>query len=72
MFTHLIVMFMYIFLSPRVFQIVIITIHDKTKELNNHTHIQNRFDSYFKTCATVLGPNHWPTSLPSEAPIRAT
>lgn len=29
------------------------------------------FSTYFKTCATVLGPNHWPTFLPSATPIDA-
>lgn len=26
---------------------------------------------YFNTCAIVLGPNHCPTSFPSDAPIDA-
>jgi hypothetical protein len=26
---------------------------------------------YFNTCATVFGPNHCPTSFPSDAPINA-
>jgi len=27
--------------------------------------------TYFSTCATVFGPNHWPTFLPSETPMDA-
>lgn len=27
--------------------------------------------TYFKTCATVFGPNHWPMFLPSDTPMEA-
>lgn len=37
--------------------------HYTNKKLTN--------DNYLKTWATVFGPNHSPTSLPSEAPVRA-
>lgn len=38
----------------------------------HHIYATGKMDTHLRTCATVLGPYHWPIDFPSPTPIWAT